>query len=199
MVQMPTAPEDCPVATETLAGAGIAVGFPLPIEIAVPLAAGPVKVNCNDTAVPPMTVEDAGVTEAKAGGFTVRLVDWVTPLYVTEMVRLAAAVTACVARLKVPPVEVAVSAIVAGVMVTVGSEHMRDAVPALAPAAPDSANKPCRDWPPVTLPLARFTLSSDAPAGVWMVATADAETVGSATLVAMIATTVVLVMLEGAV
>lgn len=74
LVGMLTVPVDCPAAIETLAGAGTAAGFALPIVTVAPPAAGPVRENCNDTAVPPVTVEDAGVTEARAGwfaGFTV--------------------------------------------------------------------------------------------------------------------------------
>jgi hypothetical protein len=141
LVGMLKVPELCPAVTPTVVAA-IALWFELPIVIVVPAAAGPVKPNCKEAAAPPMTVEDAGVTEASAGGFTVRPAGRVTPLYATEMVRFATAATACVATLKLPPVDVAVSAILAGVIVTDASEHVMDTEAAPDPAAPDSANVP---------------------------------------------------------
>ena len=74
LYRMLSAPEDCPATIGTLAGAGTAAGFPLLIEIAAPLAAGPVNVNCNGTAAPPGTVEDA---DPSAGGAALLGFGWI--------------------------------------------------------------------------------------------------------------------------
>ena len=78
-------PDDCPAVTGIVVGGRITFGIELLIEIVVPLTAGAVKLNCKDTAEPPPTVEDAGVTDARAGfggfgGFTVRPADAVALL-----------------------------------------------------------------------------------------------------------------------
>jgi hypothetical protein len=89
-----------PSATVTVAGTEATAGLELDSETdKPPVGAAAFKATVADTAFPPTTLVCAGVTDAGAGGFTVRVTGTATPLYLAVMVTGVAALTAVVAIL----------------------------------------------------------------------------------------------------
>jgi hypothetical protein len=104
-----------PDCTVTLAGVWVAALLSDSVMKAPPEGAGPVRVTVAVEEAPPTTVVGFRVNDFKAGGFSVSVADFVTPLKVPEIVTVVWEPTALVETVNVAVVAPAATVTLAGV------------------------------------------------------------------------------------